>query len=519
MPTAIRLKDRRWSDAAWLPRAILSVALLTCAALLLRDGAAMLRYAAIAIGYPLDLDYGEGIVWQQARDIVAGYGYRPIGVYPAIVFHYPPVYHVATIAFARLFGVDELAAGRSLSVLATFVTMGLVAWSTAALLHAGERRRVRMLAAAAAPFLFISMPPVMMWFAFMRVDMLAGALSLGGLLMSVRAVQRPWEIAPAAILFVLAIYTKQTSIAAPGAAFLMLCCVRPRLAAMLLAACLALGLVALAGLSWSTGGGFLRHILGYNLNRYDPANWAIVTGLVRSHLVLFLAAISGAGLTIRRLREAGAGTPILRWRAAAAPTAARLALILFLLLKTAMLPLILKSGSSYNYLIEWLSAVAILAAVGLAQLFADAFDEPRSRSMLPAAAALVLAVQLVRLPGWDLTEEAARRRVVELSPLIAQIRAAKRPVISDDMILLIRAGKPVRWEPAIAAELGQSGVYDERAFARLIRAHAFAFFVTKAERGDPLFDDRYNPVVADALEAAYPRKRKVGGLIVRLPPS
>src|SRR5690348_11443274 len=49
-----------------------------------------------AANTPHQLDYGEGIVWQQMRMIIDGQGYAPLKPFPAIVFHYPPVYHLTT---------------------------------------------------------------------------------------------------------------------------------------------------------------------------------------------------------------------------------------------------------------------------------------------------------------------------------------------------------------------------------------------------------------------------------------
>src|SRR5947208_1689779 len=83
--------------------------------------------AAHAIGFPYQLDYAEGIVWQQMRLVLAGQGYAPIDGFPAIVFHYPPGFHVATGLLAALTGIDQLAAGRALSFASTLLVAGLVA--------------------------------------------------------------------------------------------------------------------------------------------------------------------------------------------------------------------------------------------------------------------------------------------------------------------------------------------------------------------------------------------------------
>ena len=64
----------------------------------------------------------------------------------------------------------------------------------------------------------------------MRVDMLAMALSLFGLVAAFKSLERPRLIYLASLLFVAAVYTKQTSIAAPVATFAVLLAMRPKLA-------------------------------------------------------------------------------------------------------------------------------------------------------------------------------------------------------------------------------------------------------------------------------------------------
>ena len=81
------------------------------------------------------------------------------------------------------------------------------------------------------------------------------------------------------------------------------------------------------------------------------------------------------------------------------------------------------------------------------------------------------------------------------------------------------AGVPVQWEPAIFAELASTGTWDEAPFVDAVKAGQFAFFITAGARGERLFDSRYNPAVADAMDAAYPVKRKIAGYTLHLPPA
>jgi len=492
----------------WTARFAIGLLLL----LLLIDLTNAAHVVAFAVGYPYELDYGEGIVWQQMINIVAGHGYAAIGIFPAIVYHYPPIFHLASAGLAALAGIDPLAAGRLVSLTSTIVMMGLVAMLAACAVPSDDTRIVRVGVALLAGLMLAGCYPVVKWAAVMRVDMLQNALSLAGMLCAIRAAGRPRLIVPAAIAFVLAIYTKQTAVAAPAAAFVGLLVVRPRVALALAALCVALGATALGWLQWTTAGGFLRHTFLYNINRFDLSDWrpiAFQFGLLTGFI---LAAAIGAWATARRLL-AGPGPGA---RIAADPTqTAALILLIFLVIKTAMLTAMLKSGSSNNYMIEWLCGVVIFASLALRPVLKSAFVHSQR---LPVLTTLFLTIGLP-LQAWAVPSAAARialarSREAGLAQLVAQVRASPEHVVSDDMVLLLRAGKPVLWEPAIEAELAHRGLYDERGFAGLVRQHRLGFFITRGVRGEALYDSRYDPLVADAIENAYPHMQEIAGLTV-----
>ncbi|HEX8413976.1 MAG TPA: hypothetical protein VF637_08840 [Sphingomicrobium sp.] len=492
----------------WALRLGVMIAVALLVAVLVR----LLNVGWFAVGYPYDLDYGEGIVWQQMTNITAGSGYAPIGVFPAIVYHYPPVYHLVVSALTSTFGSDGLATGRVVSLLSTLVSISLVGRLSFAAMPVHNPRCVRLLAASIAGGCVAMSPTITYWASLMRVDMLATALSLAGLVLTLGSTSRPMRIPLAALCFVLAIYTKQTSIAAPASAFVALWLARPRAAWVLFAWCGGLGLCTLAGLSFASDGGFLRHTMLYNLNRLDLSRVQILAVILLQTSTVAIA-LFGTAATWHRLRPTEFAA--LRRKLAADPCdlAAFLALA-FLIMKTAMLPTILKSGSSDNYLIEWLFAVAVLVGIGAAPVIGAALTGKRWPSPL------VIAMVTIGIPTqayWVLGDGSHGDMTKPYSDIAARISRSPRPVVSDAMVLLIRGGQPVRWEPAIAAELGHAGLYNEAAFARLVRAEHFGFFVTAGERGDPLYDERYNPLVSDAMDAAYPRRERHGNLVLHLP--
>jgi hypothetical protein len=197
--------------------------------------------------------------------------------------------------------------------------------------------------------------------------------------------------------------------------------------------------------------------------------------------------------------------------------------LVYALLAGLMTLSVAKSGSNVNYFIEWMAVIAILLGILVrdsAAAASGAFPATGSRRLFdqPALLPLLIGLQALTLASPPArTEAQAPSRVAELEALSAMVREADRPVISDDMVLLRRSGVPVQWEPAIFAELASTGAWDERGFVERIRSGQFAFFVTAGTRGQRLFDSRYNPAVANAIEAAYPIRREMAGFTVHLP--
>jgi hypothetical protein len=504
-----------------------AVAIVFALAVLALAAARLFASGEAAVRFPWELDYGEGIVWEQMRLMLAGRGYGPIDGLPAIVFHYPPVFHLATAGLARATGLDPLAAGRLVSLLSTLLTGVFAGLIAAKAVRAEAPARVAALCGAVAGLALFSLWPVVHWAPLMRVDMLATALSFAGVYAAMLALGRPPLILFASACFVAAVYTKQTSIVAPAAVFLTFLLVRPRLAWACAGGCVLLGLAALGALAWTTDGGFIRHVFLYNVNRFEAWRLLLFKDVVLGHIFYF--AVLAIGLAARfkaRLAHYRGcrSAAVLRERLASAPADALLLLVLAYATLAGLMTLsVAKSGSNVNYFVEWMAVVAILLGILVRDAAAAAVDRastaaPKRLFAQPALLPLLIGLQALTLASPPArTEARAPSRVAELEALSAMVRSADRPVISDDMVLLLRSDVPVQWEPAIFAELASTGVWDERGFAERIRAGQFAFFVTAGTRGQRLFDSRYNPAVADAIAAAYPVRRKLAGFTVHLP--
>jgi hypothetical protein len=479
---------------------------------------------ARAIAYPFELDYGEGIVWEQARLLFSSAAYGPIDRFPAIVFHYPPLFHAITVALSRLWGADMLAVGRALSLFST-VGAAVVVGVLVAGASAGGDRKVRLLAVVAAALAVFACAPVMVCSPLMRVDMMAMLFAFLGIALGIHALRHERLMWLAALSFVLAVYTKQISIAAPLALFPVLCWLRPRLAIRGLAVCIVSGLVALAGLEWATSVGFGRHVFLYNVNRLNLRGLTWIAVVLVYHALHFGVAASAlrrvpaigfqlAGLT-RTKRDAAVGVDL--------RAASLLVLGLYWMWTTLMTVAVAKSGASINYLSEWTGVTIVWVGLGLNQA-AQAVPHGGAAEERAAAwatiAPLALGIQVVVLHALvPMTHDSAwsRERIAENMRLSELIRAADKPIISDNMVLLVRNRQPVLWEPAIFTELASVGLWDEEPLVSRIRAGEFAMFITAGTRGTVVFDNHYNPRVADAMDVAYPVKTTLQSYTLHLP--
>ena len=145
-----------------------------------------------------------------------------------------------------------------------------------------------------------------------------------------------------------------------------------------------------------------------------------------------------------------------------------------------------------------------------------AVDKRRRFAVLALAAIVLQAIAMMAIAGQELAEQLQKKP--EMVRLTALIAAAADPVISDDMVAVVRGGKAVQWEPFIFAELAKKGAWDERPFIALIGNHRFAFFVTEGQPGDSdVYDARYTPTISRAMLAAYPIERSLAGYTLHFP--
>jgi hypothetical protein len=264
-----------------------------------------------------------------------------------------------------------------------------------------------------------------------------------------------------------------------------------------------------------TAGGFLRHIISYNINTWTFALMLTRLRFQVSYVVLLALAIIGLAVLWLRGRDETLpqGAEANRYNIVLPIVSVWLLLSLIMMVAT-----VGKNGSDVNYFIEPMCVCAVAAGWLIGLCWQAVVGSPGRRDLalrvgLVFATLALVAVMAKRRPTCYAVETPALLAIQE--NLVQEIAKQDRPVLSEDMVLSLRAGKDVPIEMAIFHELALKGQWDQRRLIDLIDAHAFAFLVTTPDIiYTPL---RYTPEVMAAIERAYPRVQIRGPYAVRYP--
>jgi 4-amino-4-deoxy-L-arabinose transferase-like glycosyltransferase len=385
---------------------------------------------------PYSRDYGEGVVLALTRLLAEqGNYFRPVDDYPMVHGNYPPVFLLLSAAAFRLFG-PSLAATRLLSVASTVAVMAVV--------YAIVRQRWRDRALALCAALLVVAPWfVVTWAPLGRVDMLACLFSMAGLWLFAHE-GAGWRRWAAAACFVLGVFTKQTALLAPAAALLSLMRDpegRRRAPGFLLAFAVPAATLLLA-LVLATRGEAWTHLVTYTA----AADYSL-TALRRSYETFLVTAGPLLAVVLLGL---GASSQLLAPR--------DLPFALYWLLNLGALVTTAKAGAAQNYLVEpWLATV-LLAALSLGALqerSPDTFRWWPAVMVVAAAVALAADHDLARLQRPIRNPDQA----TEYRSLDQAVEGTAGPILSENLSVLVRKGKPVLVEPFGMLLLSRRGLW------------------------------------------------------------
>jgi hypothetical protein len=463
------------------------------------------RIAAV-VQERMQLDYAESIVlWQASQIFHLKSAFHSPQEYPHIIYNYTPFYHVVLHLLSRnAFLGDALRTGRLISAASALWVVLVLAWTVFRVTRGYASPGFRALAAAITCALALQVPS-MLWVPLARVDMLGVALQFTAL--SLLIVYRfRWSIQLIAFgLLLLGVYTKQSLLAIPAAAILLLAAIRPVRAAKLAAGFVLAGAAVFFAFVWATDGGVIQHWIFYNVNPFFVSRTIELETLMLNNLELLVA----AGLTVSwlvcpktRIHKRLCTSPLRR-----AGLGFGLAVVVGFITSLS----IGKQGSNVNYCLEWQLALCPLVGVFLVYARRKWQSPERAMALLRPLLLCAMAITGVQLAiyswnaadhtlGWTASakqELAARRREdAQMLMLLARIDG---PVVSDNMMLLLRAGKPIPFDPAVVAMATETGRFKEGELLERTSNRFFSAFILRkgAER------ERFSPGMLRTISRNY----------------
>ena len=400
--------------------------------------------------------------------------------YPYITANYAPLTYLLALSLTPFVGMTYTA-GRLWTLLAVLAAvLIIVAW---------VRRESKLwLPAIAAGLLFVGSPYVYHWAPLFRIDLIGLALTLAGLYVIFVAYpprtksQRAGEgkdrtkAGPfwlAVVLFVAALYAKQSFLFAPAAALLYLFLFTNRwLAVKMAAAIVVLGGGLFLVINSLTSGGFWYSLVASNVNPFLwPEFWKQQANFFGTFAVLGLLAVWYVVDKYLLDRTTPIGQKVTP-------------LDFYLPAALASLFLAGKAGAWENYFFEALAAFALCGGLGLARL------ARHGRGLYALAAPLLVLAQVVLM--WHSPQvakgyiELTQASNEKMEPILA---AMDDPIISEDVGLLVTNDKVVDYWAFQNSQLARAGQWDQAWELGQLRDRNLSLVIL--ERGTRLDVDRY----------------------------
>ncbi len=469
--------------------------------------------AFVGLTYPYQLDYGEGIVLWFTQQLAHGQSiYKGLTGFPYASSNYPPLAMLLAAVLMPIFG-DGYLAGRLLNFASAMIVAGLIFRIVRA------ETRTRWAGALAALF-FLGAPYVYHWIPQFRADLLGLAFTFAGVYFvwewqrareKLGFHQKPgsgrtdryWILG--AGFFLLALYTKQTLLAAPLAAFLALWRRDRRRALVFGGALGAVGGAIYLAIDFATRGGFSFGLLASNATVFMPELLAqLLENFAETFPILCMLALWG--LIDRRFAASAQG---------AVPTAERRPFgILEWYAVTAFAGLVMagRMGAWENYFLEAIAIACVWAGLAIAHLSQTARAEDRGASLFALTLPVLLLVQLAlmwhdpRIAADMVAQDLPANR--EMAALLAQTPGT---VISEDMGALATSGKPVAYYTFQYSSLARSGQWDQSWELNGLRGGAFPLVVLeRGTREDVDHYRRFTREFVSTLDRYYAQARSIG---------
>jgi hypothetical protein len=481
MTTAISTPNRQTAMTAFTRPLIFVPLVIGCICSLM-----FLSVALRGIGSLAPTSNAEGNQFHATLRVQAGDPlYLNYHEFPPIVTPYTPLFYAITGLASRVLALDllqSLAFTRAIAFLSAGGVVSMV------FVLARETGASRLAALTVASF-FLALPFMDRWAFTSRPDMLAILLSL---ISAWLALRWPDRAGPAALVAVIAFFTKQTSIAVPAAITVWLWFSGRRRQAIIFVAtwlaCFAPTVLAINGL---TQGNFLLNVFYAHLN---PTNGfdAALGAIVELPVYVWPALIPAIASLAIQLRQRRPGLISVYWLVSLG--------VLFYTLRG--------RGAAENYFIEPSALTCILAAPALSQLL-------RPTVTIRGRAALIGLIGALGVWGWQMWGYWREGGELELErpTQVPEIARAER-IWAEEPSLIVFSGKPLLVsDPFLLSQMAEAGHYDTSLLVDRVRSRYFDLIIVRGDVRQPRFLNgqiKWPPAVLKTVAEFYRRQETRG---------
>jgi hypothetical protein len=431
------------------------------------------RQAIVSLNQPYPFEYGEGwdllfSNWWGNGGIAHILPSASLNAYFTNV--YPPVYFLVVGILFKLFGVS-LFWGRLVSFISCLAS-GLVCFFIVKKVTGSRWWGIL------AGVLFFAPPITRDWTLYFKPEPLALFFSLLGIYFVVKFIGTKkilWSVP----VFLLAVFTKQSFIAAPIAVGLFLLITKRKVVFWYSGLLLAGGLGLAVLVQWLSKGSFLFSIL--KVTSGIPVYWQLAVYLIEKtvsyHWAIIFLALCVAVLTLVRPKD---------WR-----STTTLIILYFLVSGVEFAATTGLIGIWYSFSLEVLSVAMMLipilgwklskleetkSSIGLivnGKVYSNA-----GKALLQGVVPLLLIVQLVMLPSFA----SGTPINSNLKPMYNEgvkdiVSVGTKPVISEDVYLLYLAGRYPIYEPGITALATRAGTLDSTPIISNINSKVYGLII------------------------------------------
>ncbi len=474
------------------------------------------------------IDYDEGFNLDAAWKLSNGRNiYGPSTPDYFLAAPYGPVYFLVCALFLKFFGLSMLG-GRLITFLASVVIallLGVFSQQFATTYFKVSRINSFM-GGVVAGLLWLSINPSLVWGTLFKPDMLAIALSLGGLVLTWKSLRRieilgaegkvhyriNWYGYFGAGLVAMAFFTKQTELAMVGVGILYVLIIDWRAGLQFGVVLSGFILIPFIGLDLLTNHRFFFEMF---VSQQVPWIWddfrrRLTSRVFPDHPAMLLTAVAYMLLELRRA--------VIGWRLKQLYRPSLL--IIWLAASTFTLITVGSYQSGYNHALDFFPPLIVifgaLAALAIEKV------ETKLSSLLGWVCVVgliwVLGWQTLSYPEWGFyfsaggMPSAARQQMYE--GLIKQIEAAPGDILSEDIYLQLKLSRPVVYGDLYHAALqADAGQWDESKFLADLRERRFSLILLGlgsrrfTDKGWEALNANFSLIFPDGLSLWRPRPR------------